>query len=669
MKNIYFAVLVVAFSCLAQAQSHDLGKVTIAELEQKNHPSDPSAVAAILSRTGRVDFQYIDSKGSFNIITTIKTRIKIYKKEGYDWANAKVGYYKNGAEREVVQFSDAATYNLVNGKIVKTKLKSEGEFDEEVNKYWGRKKITMPAVQEGSVIEYQYAIVSPNIGMFPDWDFQAQIPVNYSEFKTNIPEYFVYNPNQKGYIFPKVAKGITTQSIIFQDSEQPLGLGSRIRGAADKVDYKVEFTTYTAENLPGLSDINYVNNIQNYISGITHELSAVRYPGATLKTFSTDWEAVAKTIYDSDDFGGELAKNGYFSNDMETVLNGLTTPEQKAMAIFSFVKSNVSWNGLKGYYCNDGVKKAYKDKTGNAAEINLMLVSMLREAGLTANPVLVSTRENGISFFPNRTAFNYVIGALEIGNETFLLDATEKFSTPNVLPLRDLNWNGRLMRPDASSIAIPMMPESPSKEVVNMIYSLGADGNLDGKVRRQLSDQMALDFRQKNIGHNKESYLENLENQNDKIAVADYVRDNETDLSKPIVESYSFTQSNGFESIGDKLYLSPMLFLKSKENPFKIDAREIPVDFGYPSSSKYNISIEIPAGYTLESVPEALNITTEGDLGTFKYAVAASGKLVQISVTTEIRQSIVPGTMYPILKDFFQRMVDKQNDKIVFKKI
>jgi hypothetical protein len=69
--------------------------------------------------------------------------------------------------------------------------------------------------------------------------------------------------------------------------------------------------------------------------------------------------------------------------------------------------------------CNEGVKKAYKDKTGNVAEINLMLTAMLRYAGLNANPVLVSTRSNGIAIFPNRTAFNYVIAAVENGSSYY----------------------------------------------------------------------------------------------------------------------------------------------------------------------------------------------------------------------------------------------------------
>jgi hypothetical protein len=72
--------------------------------------------------------------------------------------------------------------------------------------------------------------------------------------------------------------------------------------------------------------------------------------------------------------------------------------------------------------------KAYKDKTGNVAEINLMLTAMLRY-GLNANPVLVSTRSNGIAMFPNRTAFNYVIAAVENGGNYTLLDASDIYYT------------------------------------------------------------------------------------------------------------------------------------------------------------------------------------------------------------------------------------------------
>ena len=88
--------------------------------------------------------------------------------------------------------------------------------------------------------------------------------------------------------------------------------------------------------------------------------------------------------------------------------SGISVQNERIAAVFNYVKSNVKWNDFKGYSCNDGVKKAYKDKVGNTAEINLMLTAMLRFAGFNANPVLVSTRDNGIAFFPSVDRYGFI---------------------------------------------------------------------------------------------------------------------------------------------------------------------------------------------------------------------------------------------------------------------
>lgn len=668
LKTILMLLFIMAFS-IAGAQKMELGKVTIEELQQQNHPLDPSAVAAILFKKGETVLEYSENKG-FTMVTKVKTKIKIYKKEGYEWANHKISYYLINDSRETASFSDAITYNLESGKIVKTKLKSDGEFDEKINKYWGRKKITMPNVKEGSIIEFEYTINSPNYGSLPDWDFQSSIPVDYSEYKTYIPEYFTYNASQKGYVFPKLTVEKSNKSIIFNNKEHvDNGNVTRTVFSQDKVEYTETKNTYIAVNLPALKDEDYVNNIDNYTSSISHELSIVKYPNSPMKNYSTDWETVTKTIYKNDDFGNELDKSGYFEDDINLLIGKITIPEEKIAAIFNYVKENVHWNEFNGYSCNDGVRKAYKDKTGNVAEINLMLTAMLRFAGITANPVLVSTRANGISLFPNRNAFNYVIAAVEIKGGLILLDATDKYSVPNVLPLRDLNWFGRLIRKDGTSAEINLMPGILSKETINMLYSVNAKGEITGKIRRQLADHSALAFRQENITTNKDTYLENLENQNNKIEIDEYKRENDLDLSKPIVESYSFKDLNGTEIIRDKIYIQPELFFNESVNPFKQEKREYPVDFGYPTEVKYNINIDMPEGYMVETLPAGINLVMEDQLGGFKYATATAGNKIQISATFTINQAIVSTEYYEILKDFFQKRIDKQNEKIVLKKV
>ncbi|WP_281336616.1 transglutaminase domain-containing protein [Flavobacterium eburneipallidum] len=668
--NLLTIVLLFSFFSNSNAQDFRIGKVSMAELEEKEHPKDPTATAAILFKKGEVKFVYTESDG-FQVVTEVKTRIKIYKKEGYDWANQEVRYYLDNNINENVFFSDAATYNLVNGKIEKTKLKSDGEFIEKINKFWGLKKITLPNIKEGAVIEFAYTIKTGIVSFLRDWDFQTSIPVNYSEFTTYIPEYYEYKSNQKGFVTIARTVEKSRGSIIINSKERTGGFGGPVKTefSQDKIEFSETKTNYLVKDLPAMKDEAFVNNIDNYTSSISHELSLSNFPGTPIKYYSTDWASVVKTIYEYSDFGNELNKTGYFEEDITKLLNGLNTQNERVSTVFNYVKNNVKWNNLRGYSCDEGVKTAYKNKTGNTAEINLMLTAMLRFAGFNANPVLVSTRDNGITFFPSRTAFNGVIAAVETPEGMILLDATEKYSEPNVLPFRDLNWVGRLIRKDGTSTEVDLMPKALSREVTNMSLELKTDGTATGKIRNQFTNHEALKFRKANLGLTTESYLEKLETNNNDIEVSDYARENDLDLSQPMVETFAFKDTKDIEIIDGKIYVSPLLFLVTKENPFKQEVREYPVDFGYPKQEKYNININIPEGYVVESMPVGINIGTGENVGSFKYMIANSANSIQIVINKDINTAIVQADFYPVLKDFYKQIIDKQNEKIVLKKI
>lgn len=462
-----------------------------------------------------------------------------------------------------------------------------------------------------------------------------------------------------------------TSQIILHSKERTGGFNGPVQTtfSTDKIDYLETQTAYSVRDLPAMKEEAFVNNIDNYTSSISHELSMTSFPNTNIKTYSTDWESVVKTIYNYDDFGPELKKTGYFEDDISKLLQGLTTQPEKISTIYNHVKNAVQWNKLKGYSCNDGVKVAYKNKTGNIAEINLMLTAMLRFAGMEANPVLVSTRDNGIALFPSRTAFNAVIAAVETPAGTILLDATEKYAKPNILPLRDLNWEGRLIRNDGTSTNVDLMSKKLSTEATNLSVKLTADGVATGQVRRQYTDYKALMFRKGNADTTTESYVEKLENSYNNIEINDYVRENELDLASPIIEKYSYIDNKNVEIIGDKMYVNPLLFFTQNQNPFVQEVREYPVDFGYPMLNKHAVIFEIPEGYVVESIPVSINIATEENIGTFKYILTNSGNKIVVNVISTTNQAIVLADFYPILKGFFQQMIDKQNEKIVLKKM
>jgi hypothetical protein len=240
---------------------------------------------------------------------------------------------------------------------------------------------------------------------------------------------------------------------------------------------------------------------------------------------------------------------------------------------------------------------------------------------------------------------------------------------PNVLPVRDLNWSGRLIRKDGTSIEVDLMPKLHSKQVIIINATIQNDGVAVGKIKKQISDEVALNFRNQNLALSEDAYLEKLERENKNIEISDYLRENGLDLSKPIVESYSFKDTKSIEVLNDKIYVNTLLFLTNKGNPFKQDSRLYPVDFSFPMLDRYTINIKIPDGYVAESIPANVNLVFANSLGSFKYVIANDGNSIQAMVISSINTAIISADYYQDLKSFFKIMIDKLNEKIVLKKL
>lgn len=663
MKKLILALI---FPVLVFAQDYELGKVTIQELNQKQHPTDTSAVAAILFSRGKTYFDFIENS-HFVLVTEVEMKIKVYKKEGLDWANKEVNYYIGGTNDESVIINKATTYNLVNGKIEKTKLDSEGEFKENLNKFWATKKFTMPNVKEGSIIEYKYTIKSPYFSNLQDWKFQQIIPVEYSEYKTIIPEYYSYNFFSRGSVTltPKSETKYRTIDILDSTALQQRQNASR---GSDRVSLSENVTTITAKNVPALIEEDYTNNIENYLSSIQYQLSSIQYPNEMIKIFSETWEDVAKHINENPNFGGELKKDNYFESDYIKLISGKElNNDGKIAAIYNHVKNHYKWNETFGIYTDDGVNKAYKEKVGNVAEINFTLIAMLRKAGFNANPILLTTRSQPINLYPTNTAFNYVICGVEIGDKTIFLDATDKNLKQDVLPTRALNYIGRLVRQNGTSISVDLSPTVHSKNAV-MIFASIENQTIKGNIKEAMTENRAYNFRDKNGGISEDTYLENIEKNMPGFEISEYKIENKTNSDEPVKEDYYFTSTNEIEVINDKLFFKPLLFFALDENPFKQNKRDYPVDFKYPMHDNYTITYNLPPGYVVESMPAKTNIATENNLATFSFLSGVVGNKVQIVCNFYINSSLVPAEYYDSLKGFFNEVYLKMNEKIVLKK-
>lgn len=661
IKNLVIVIFLILGILKTNAQNYDLGKVTIAELKESVNPKDSTAPAAILFKKGRTFFTYDKGKG-FCANHVYEFKIKIYKKEGLKWADQKVRFYigYETLNEDRLEFSNAVTYNLENGSIVKTKLNNQGTFKKKVNKFWNEKTITLPNVKVGSIIEYKYTLKSDNIVRLPDFDFQYEIPVNYFEYITDIPEYYIYRPILVGGYKIETDSKLTNGHQTFE--------GDYNRATA--ISYKQISAFYKGKNIPALTKEPYVDNIDNYKGSVQHELDRVRYPDQPVKDYAVTWEGVANTIFKDKSFGKELSERDFLRQEVKLLLTNVESQKEKWNLIFKFVQSKMNWNEVNDYYTDKGVQKAYEEQTGNVAEINFILISMLKLAGIETNPVLVSTTENGIPVYPTRTGFNYLIAAAEIDGEQILLDATHKFTCPGILPLNVLNWKGRLIKDDGTSREINLVPTTTSKEYSTLMVKIDNLGKIEGKIRTQRTDYNAYLFRIENANKNQEDYLEKLEGKLGDLKISNYTIENKkSNLQDPVLETFSFVSDNIVDIIGGKIFINPLLFFTKTKNPFNQEVRQMPVYFAYPSQEKFNLNIEIPEGYAIESLPVNIKIISENKEIVYVLNLSSEGNKIQIISLKEINNSIFAADQYDGLKDLFQKMIVSQNEKIVLKKI
>lgn len=650
MKNLLILFFAICSFTVATAQNFKFGKISVEELSETVHPKDSTANAAVLFRDYGVRYHYQKGSGFMQIVE-VHERIKIYNKEGLEWATKKVRLYnKTNSTSESLNSLKAYTYNIVGGEIVEEKLDKDDVFDEDANEYWKFKTFTMPNVHEGSVVEYSYDIISPFI-QIDDIELQYTIPINVEEVKVSTPEFFVYNKmlNPRAGYVPKINTSRESKTV-------PLTYFDNIVGIS-------------AKDVPALQDEPMVDYIYNYQAQLIMELSMTRFPDSPIESYTTSWEKVTEKIYESSSFGGQLDKNGYYEKELDVLLTGVSDPSKKMELIYDFVKSKVKWNKFYSLYSNNGLRKAFNEGTGNSADINLILISMLRHAGLNADPVLVSTKNNGIPLFPTREGFNYVIGIVQVGNTYNLLDATEEFGTLNILPLRAMNWQGRLIKKDGTSDWVNLTPNFASRDVTALNAKINTDFVVEGKVRNQLNNHYAMRHRNRFANVNKDEYRKELEKNKGELVVDEL---DITDLkvsNMPVTMTYNYSCADRVEEIGDKLYFSPMLFLADQDNPFKDEKRQYPIDLNHPFSDKYIINIELPQGYKVSDLPKSERFEFNGETGEYQYLIKDNGNSIQLNVDFNFNTPLILAGDYGYFKNFYNLIINKQEEKVVLQKI
>ncbi|CAM3866616.1 DUF3857 domain-containing protein [Mucilaginibacter galii] len=660
MKKIFtslaVSLLAVTFAAAQEkvvTTTQAYGKIDKADLSMKVCDFEKDANAMVLFDKGDV---YYDN--DFNIILERHKRVKILTESGKKEADVRIEYY-GGNKFEYLTGLQGEIFNLNNDNVEITKLDKKQIFTEVVDKSRLALVFTFPNVKAGSVIEYKYKQTINSLSAIPDWFFQEDIPVRHSELVTTIPDYFYFRTQQRNSRpFTKYATSVDSRSITGGSGNTPLLLNENK-------------TRYVMSNVASMVKEPYMTSEVDNLQCIYFQLSNFNPPAGFSQSYSNSWAKVGGILADDEDFGLQLRKKLTGEETIIAKAKSFKTDEQKIAYVFNEVKNNMKWNSVDRWYTNDGTPKAWEKKTGNSAEVNLILYRLLKQSGVKAYPMVVSTREHGkvnpaYSFLYQ---FNRAVVYIPIDStRRYILDATSKYNSYLETPANLLNSYGLFIDKENKRYDIVFLQrEAPVRHVVMINADILPDGKMSGlaQISNFCYDRYASIENYKTNGEKK--YIDYLRDNDNNLSITALKMDNIEADSLPLTQQIKFNL-NLTSSDKDYIIFNPNLFTSMKTNPFLSENRFSDIDFGH--TNNYNLTgiYKIPAGYKSDALPKSISIVMPDQSIICRRMVIEQDGSIMVRYTINYNKVIYGKENYPDLQVFYKKMHELLNEQVVLKK-
>jgi hypothetical protein len=636
------------------------GKIEPADFNLSKYTFDTSAGAVVIADIGNSYFEG-NNKGNFSLVFKTQRRVKILKKNGFDIASISIPlYYNNDGEEKLLNLK-AYTYNLENGKVVETKLDGDQVFKEKLDKHRTVRKFTFPAVKEGSIIEYSYTISSDFIFNLQPWEFQGAYPRIWSEYQVKLPAFYNYVTLSQGYIpFEKETKeSVENFSVSFDNGA----------AASDRASLSssVVITKWIMKDVPALKEEAYTSTLDNHISKIEFQLSQIQFPGQPVKDIMGNWFKAAESLLQRDDFGLTLNRdNNWLDDDMKKITASANTLLEKANLIYAYIRDNFTCTSHYGFFLGSSLKNVFKARSGNVAEINLLLDAMMLHEGIQSAPVILSTRNRGMTheFYPLMDKFNYVITEVVIDNKRYYLDASHSELGFGRLMNDCYNGHARVITPQPRPVYL--LTDSLMERKVTSVFMINDEKEgLVGKMQSLLGYYESINVRDKVKDKGEKAFFEKIKAAYGyEVEIENSGIDSLKKQDFPVVVHYDFKSK--FDE--DIIYFNPLMVEGYKENLLKAEERKYPVEMPFAFDETFILNMEVPKGYVVDELPKSAKVSFNENEGFLEYIIAADAERIQLRSRISLKKAYFLPDEYESLRDFFGYVVKKHSEQIVFKK-
>ncbi|MBI5417910.1 DUF3857 domain-containing protein [Candidatus Poribacteria bacterium] len=596
----------------------------------------PNAGAIILLDSGE-DIIYPDGE----VISKIHQIIKILNDRGKYFGELSISY---NSSFQTALFTKARTIKP-DGTII---IPSD-EAHNEITPYAGynlysdikQKTVSMPAIEPGAIIDYEVVTKSKfatnKVGYSVDWFFQINEPILLSKYSITLPKKIFSKIN---YYNMKLEPEIT--------------------------EYK-DFITYKWEkrDIPEIVTEPLMPSYRDIV------------PWFRITT-AKNWEELAEWYipFIKDSFRADTA----IKIKVKELIKDKTSQIEKIKAIFYFIEKNIRYvglewgiNAIKPHNAGEIFKNAY----GDCKDQSTLLITMLREAGISAYPVLIlSDNVNKIDLdTPTITQFNHMIAYVISENTELWLDPTTEVASINELPTENQEQTAWIIKDteNKSEFKNTIKKNALLNNHTRIIKAvLLQDGSLECDVVSRYKGDDNLSMRETIKYTEPQKYqrlFENLVNTwCPSSVITSYSFSDFNDMDSQMELRYSFKTSN-FANVTSKFMIfNPNILYRLISTSFASqNDRKYSIQIAKTGSSDEIIEIKIPDRYIVEEIP--LSIEINEDFASFSVKCRFENNTVYLSRHSETKSVLFDKESYNKFKNYYETIARKDNEKIVLEKI
>ena len=303
-----------------------------------------------------------------------------------------------------------------------------------------------------------------------------------------------------------------------------------------------------------------------------------------------------------------------FRPQVERLIEGAKTPEDKIKAIYYWVQDNIKYiafeDGIAGFK-PDAAQNVFNNRYGDCKGMAILTKEMLKLAGFDARLTWIGTNRIPYDYdLPSLSVDNHMICTVFEGDLKYILDPTEKYIALGDQSER-IQGKEMLIENGDNYIRKKVPVENSDKNLVSRVENIKLeDETLKGKGELTINGEA-----KKNILFlSTNSKVENRENLFDYLAVSKYNNDDmvkvtetsQVDREMPLTVHYEYALNNKVNSFEKDLYIE-LDWNKTYGNLIMDEDREADYYFGRKIVTQITKKLQLPSGYKINHLPQNMS--------------------------------------------------------------